>query len=258
MSIDPEVTQKVTQLQPGASIVRKLGEGASAVVYEVRLEEGANAFLKYYFKSDADSVQYLKNESAILSTLATQPTISLHVPRLLASNESMILMQPVVEELKINQFTPIYLTQLVQVLRKVHQDVGIVHRDMQPDNVLRNATSDTILLIDWACSTKKNEPVSYDGTIFYAAQELIPLVFTEKQYQPKPAHDLESIIKILYHILNEDKVEQCDIDVCQLDEVSEWWNQAFNEAPWPTYLQAARAEDYDALLKIIEDSFHRE
>ena len=216
MSTDAELNLKVNQLRAGASIVRSLGEGASAVVYEVRMNDGANAFLKYYFKSDADSVQYLNNESTMLSALATQPTISPHVPHLLASNESMILMHPVVEELKLNQFTAVYLTQLIQVLRKIHQGVGIIHRDMQPDNILRNHTSDTVLLIDWACSTKKNEPVPYDGTIFYAAEELIPLVFTPTLYQPTPAHDLESIVKILYHILNEDKVEQCDIDVCQL------------------------------------------
>jgi hypothetical protein len=52
------------------------------------------------------------------------------------------------------------------------------------------------LIIDWACSTKTNQFVLYDGTIFYAADAVLPLVFTEVKYYPKPAHDLESIVKI--------------------------------------------------------------
>ena len=164
-------------------------------------------------------------------------------------------MSPIVEELNIARLSKIYFLQLVRTLRVIHQELCIIHRDLQPDNILRNSKLDHIFLIDWACSTKTEQCVQYDGTIFYAAEELIPLVFTETKYRPKPGHDLESVVKILYHAFNQAKMDDCDIDVCQLDEVKQWWRAALSEAPWPSYLQAARDENYDALTEIILERF---
>jgi chromatin segregation and condensation protein Rec8/ScpA/Scc1 (kleisin family) len=47
-------------------------------------------------------------------------------------------------------------------------------------------------------------------------------MFTDIQYKPTNAHDLESIIKLLYHAINQENVDQCDVDVCQLNDVIAW------------------------------------
>ena len=212
-------------------------------------------FLKYYSKSDADSVAYFNNESSLLGILTKHPTVSSCVPRLLACSDGMILMSPIVEELNIARLNKVYFLQLVRTLRVIHQELGIIHRDLQPDNILRNSELDHIFLIDWACSAKTEPCVPCDGTIFYATEELIPLVFTETKYRPKSGHDLESVVKILYHVFNQAKMDDCDMDVCQLDEGKQWWRAALSEAPWPSYLQAARDENYDALMEIILERF---
>ncbi len=256
MSQYDDLDSKLDEIHPGATIIRILGEGASAVIFKVRLTDGTQAFVKYYFKSDADSAVYVKNEPAILTMLCKHPMLSAHVPQVLAYNNSMILMSPVVEELPINQINKAYTIQMVRILRIIHQEFHTVHRDLQPNNILRNNVTNTVVIIDWACSTVTNQSVPYDGTIFYAADEVLPLVFTEVKYDPKPAHDLESIVKILYHVFNQAEVDECEIDICQLNEVSQWWKNALEKTPWPSYLKAARDEDYDALLQIIEQCFN--
>jgi hypothetical protein len=66
MANETNLDFQVNTLHSGAIIVRTLGEGASAIIYEVKLKDGAHAFIKYYFKSDADSVTYFQNESTII------------------------------------------------------------------------------------------------------------------------------------------------------------------------------------------------
>ncbi len=80
-------------------------------------------------------------------------------------------------------------------------------------------------------------------------------MFTDIQYKPTNAHDLESIIKLLYHAINQENVDQCDVDVCQLNDVIAWWNEAFKDSSWLSYLNAARQENSEAMIKIIEQCF---
>ncbi len=59
-------------------------------------------------------------------------------------------------------------------------------------------------------------------------------------------------------MVNQEKVDRCDVEVCHLNDVINWWNDAFKDLPSRSYLNAARQEEYESILEIIEQCFSTE
>ena len=62
--------------------------------------------------------------------------------------------------------------QLVETVIECHR-AGVVHRDIKPDNILINTSTDTIKLIDFGCGSIFTEfQISFEGTEAYQPPEL--------------------------------------------------------------------------------------
>ncbi|CAF1187676.1 unnamed protein product, partial [Didymodactylos carnosus] len=114
-------------------------------------------------------------------------------------------------EEKVNTFTPFSINnmiiQIINGLKYIHDDVGLIHRDMKPPNILVEKNKPSFLIADFGFAHR--EPMSIKGTRGYFAPELLSSygLITEKS-------DIYSLGVIIRNILEEsNSIVQYSADV---------------------------------------------
>eukprot|EP00611_Tribonema_gayanum_P008372 TRINITY_DN1788_c0_g1_i2.p1 TRINITY_DN1788_c0_g1~~TRINITY_DN1788_c0_g1_i2.p1 ORF type:complete len:488 (-),score=101.57 TRINITY_DN1788_c0_g1_i2:262-1725(-) len=103
-----------------------------------------------------------------------------------------------------DEITPPMVTQLLRGLSFLHHTVGLVHNDIEPRHILRIGSSDAVkaLLIDYnTCREVGAEPEPrclYNGTLFYAADDVLCQLASNQPVCPAPRHDLVALVKSIY------------------------------------------------------------
>mmetsp|Transcript_16266 Transcript_16266/g.37459 ORF Transcript_16266/g.37459 Transcript_16266/m.37459 type:complete len:685 (-) Transcript_16266:158-2212(-) len=144
-----------------------------------------------------------------------------------------------------------FVEDLVSCLRGAHA-LGIVHRDVRPENVMKTAGG-KVILNDWGCSAKEGKQVSFAGTFRYASEEVLTSVIQGTDRLPQPKDDLHSLVRTVI-ALNDVDVRKKLSDVADgnyHDAICFWekWQQ-HNPFYAGTFFKAAETEDYETLKQL--------
>jgi RIO-like serine/threonine protein kinase len=87
-------------------------------------------------------------------------------------------------------------SELIDCLQGAHK-VGIIHRDVRPDNIMQDMQGH-VRLIDWGFASSKGDTnVPFQGTFRYASQEVLLAAISETARGPQPKDDLHSALRII-------------------------------------------------------------
>ncbi len=161
-----------------------------------------------------------------------------------------------------------HLCNLIDALQSVH-DLGYVHRDVRPDNILRLQFSQQPLLIDFGYAARADEMVPYSGTLHYASKEVL-MHLHEQPYVPfkfHPKNDLISLVQSAF-ALQQPYARSHLMDIktkapgstlfnrAAALQIVSFWNQQFSEMHvWQPCLKAAEDCDYDGLKDALSALF---
>ena len=65
------------------------------------------------------------------------------------------------------------MNQLLEVVRYLHDDLHMMHRDIKPENIIFDPTTKHIQLVDFGFACTDNYRMSYVGTPYYTACEIV-------------------------------------------------------------------------------------
>ncbi|MCA9658379.1 MAG: AAA family ATPase, partial [Myxococcales bacterium] len=168
----------------GYEILGLLSEGVNALVYRVRVDDGTTAVLKVA-RGDRDrSLAELRHEQELVARLP--PEDAVQVLRVVDTEPQAALLREdfgavslrehVRGKLSVDAFLPLAL-RLADLLVAVHSR-GIIHKDVNPQNVLIAPETGTIKLTDFSCSALLDReaaallaPDELVGTLPYMAPE---------------------------------------------------------------------------------------
>jgi serine/threonine-protein kinase len=160
-------------------LLKELGRGASAVVYEARGRDGQS----YALKVPTDGGETLRREAAIACSLssphvlrclgACQEGSSTYLKLELLPGETLAARLARRGRLKSAAIERL-AGQMLDALEAVH-GLGYVHRDLKPGNLFlsRERRKDTLKLMDFGLAAREGErhPAGCQGTAVYAAPE---------------------------------------------------------------------------------------
>ncbi len=173
---------------PHLRLVRRIGSGATAQVYEARREtDGEKIALKVVSLQaleDDSARTRVKREAQALQTLRHPSIVRLF--QFHESKENLFLELEFVDGTTLNQWveqnlSPLtepkvwILSQLAQALAAAHMD-GTIHRDLKPENILISKEGD-VKLTDFGLAkplqTEETQPGLLVGSLAYMAPELL-------------------------------------------------------------------------------------
>lgn len=143
----------------------KIGEGGFSVVYSaIELRTNQKVAIKIVPKSLpklSDNTKYLKKEIEIMMKIHHPSIVSLY--NVMEDDKNMYLVMEMVEgeNLRdiINHYGNIaeqtakkYFAQIINAMKYLHQELGIVHRDLKLDNIIIDS-NDNVRIIDFGLST---------------------------------------------------------------------------------------------------------
>jgi len=141
----------VTIIANKYEIIKKIGEGTFGKVFNGKnLRSGENIAIKIQYK---DIEKVLKHEAKIykyLKDISGIPNIRNYGTETGFNYLILDLLGPSLSDIEINPTESIkYMIQSINIIETVH-DIGIIHRDIKPDNFLiKNIDSSEIYLIDF-------------------------------------------------------------------------------------------------------------
>lgn len=177
----------------GYHVTRWLGQGSSSTAYQVASNSNSKEsfVLKWHTElSDASK------EKCILERLQELLPENLrnHVPKVVQMQRRMLLVSPVcTKQLGLERKD---LQTLLALLESCHSH-NIMHRDISPDNILRDERED-ILLNDWS-SASEGDPDTLAGAFYFASDFVLQNLEKKEPQQPfyRPQDDLHSLIRVV-------------------------------------------------------------
>jgi len=141
----------VTIIANKYEIIEKIGEGTFGKVFNGKnIRSGENIAIKIQYK---DIEKVLKHEAKIykyLKDISGIPNIRNYGTETGFNYLILDLLGPSLSDIEINSLQCIkYMIQSINIIETVH-DIGIIHRDIKPDNfLLKNIDSSELYLIDF-------------------------------------------------------------------------------------------------------------
>jgi len=221
-----------------------LGGGATSQVY--RASNGM--VVKLLADRFADLCE---NEKHILQQLSKNEAIQKYIPKVVEAANNALLMEP--EGLPLTHPTLAHWNQVLLILKELHAG-GYVHRDIRPNNILIQAGTQDVLLIDFGFSVDAAKLVPYCGTVHYASNSILEALSQEHQeIQCTPADDLVSLVHSAFSLhfpAFRSKLEK--IAHYERQQIRRFWDETLKNIPhWKACLQAAEQAHYDALAKLL-------
>jgi hypothetical protein len=170
---------------------RILGRGAQGCVFLLR--GPVDRFLKDF----TDQQHFSKEVEALRALNASNVS---GVPTLLAldNKQHAFAATPVGTMITMQRgkaWLLIAATCLASILQETH-NLKLVHRDVRPSNIITK--DNDVYLLDWACAAAVgNKVLMHAGTVYYAAIEVLEALNNKVPYEPKPSHDLESLVYVM-------------------------------------------------------------
>ena len=145
--------------------------------------------------------------------------------------------------------------ELIELLKRVHTQTGLIHRDVTIFNVFQ--FNDHIMLNDWGCAATMGVETVFSGNTTFAPQYILEKIILQGnkavRHTPTPKDDLEMVLKLFYLRIN---VYGCLIppDHTSIDDIREiysFWEEQFRPSVWTNLAEVARKSDYESLAKDI-------
>ena len=130
--------------------------------------------------------------------------------------------------------------------------MGIVHRDVRPENVMKTAGG-KVVLNDWGCAANEGTEVPFAGTFRYASEEVLSSVINGKDRSPKPKDDLHSLVRTVVALNDVDlRKKLSDIPDRNYDQATRFWKEWQQQYPLfaKPLFAAAEEGDYDTLKQL--------
>ncbi len=162
----PQITRR------GYKIIKQLGQGGFGTTYLVVEEVGSMSYqyaLKHFTFPSHDPDSYataqrlFQREAAILKTLNGHPQIPNFIDYW-DENQEFYLLQEFISgdtlynelnhDKKSEEYVVEFLTSILEILRFVHQS-KIIHRDINPSNIIRRSSDNQLVLIDFGAGAIK-------------------------------------------------------------------------------------------------------
>ena len=242
----PQITASGTN--ESVKIASLIGEGATSNVYTAnfRGKDGVLKLLKDGFKNLAD------HEFRVLRHLQ-QSEVS-GIPGSVTKIQDGVLFfgeeLTHVESLDREQFG-----NLIDCLRDTHK-ANVVHRDVRPDNIMQDSEG-KVCLIDWGfayfCQVATATASEFQGTFWYASDEVLASTISALPRYPQPKDDLESLARIVVSQLSPScRNDLADIKAGDLAAARTFWadkRRANVVHEW--IFDSANSCDYDNLKGAI-------
>jgi len=216
-SFPPIATGDRDALSPGVTlggmyrVLHEISRGAMGVVYrgeDLGLgRQVALKVLRYDLASDADLVARFRAEAAMLASLHHTNLVQVHAfgtdgdlvyfVMELVEGEAVADTLTAVEQSGVPVEVPLVTKvthEIASALEAIHA-VGIVHRDVKPDNILIDRVHDRAVLVDVGVAKRKGAQREAAGTPGYAAPES----FMDRD--PTPAIDVYGLAATAYAML---------------------------------------------------------
>jgi len=220
-------------------VANKISSGKTSTTWRTTSGVVIKSYYSAYLESKNTEVQILKKLSNIPS-----------IPILEAEGENFIVITPFGTKFE-NFENSHQLTKFLQMLKKVH-DVGIIHRDIRPSNLI--IKDNLVYLIDWGFAVEKDKPEIYKGTLWCAANEI--LTSKTNSIASKPQHDLIMFVKMYYARYNRrlESLISRDFNLNQQngrEQCAKFWDTQCTGSNWVALLKACENEDYDEISTML-------
>ena len=231
----------------GFELQKKLEEGATSVVYEAQ-KSGLPTVLKVYksgFEVFADSEEQILAHLARNNVAGIRGCEKVGPPTALAFPEVFD---------RIEVVTSGHMQQLLECLKGAHR-VGVVHRDIRPENIMVDSSGGA-RLIDWGAAYMTNAGVvskGFTGTFRYASDAVLEAVIEGSAREPKPADDLESLVRAVLAV----NTVTIGNELAQLDQgdfigARDFWRRKrVSNDRYEVFFEAAGRCDYDVLKELV-------
>lgn len=177
------------------------------------------------------------------------------IPEVVSYDDDTLVIRPVCVAW---QPTERRVQALIKGLERLHS-IGYVHRDICPENVLLEHSTDTTVLIDFNTVIPVDQFVDFQGTIRHASDRVLQHVHRKPSEGPVPVHtpivytpadDLVSASRTIYHILENDRFPL--VCGCSNDDVITYWSQILhNNREWSEINDCAVQCDYSAVSSLL-------
>ncbi|RIA84439.1 kinase-like domain-containing protein [Glomus cerebriforme] len=190
-------------------LVRSVGVGRTSVVYKGTLSSN-NVSVAVKMAKKADYLSCFEREKNVLEELSSLN--SLHIPKILFSNDNTLVMTPFCE--KINNLQKKDIRDIIITLQNVHGR-GIIHRDLRKFNFLRNLgdLDKNILIVDWGYSTNNSESTSsFAGALECMPDYVLQSLISDEEITYEPRIDLICFVRSFYLMLHRPSLDRIPFD----------------------------------------------
>jgi len=177
----------------GFSVVRMLGSGKTATVYEVD-DATERKFAKLFSEqSEREREWEILQQLTPLHILPFRGLQSVDGMSGRGQPQYAIVGSPVLQAVTESTLHREHWIQLLDNLRLLHEN-GYVHRDVRPANIMLD--NNTLKLIDFGYASKAGRECLFAGTITFASRAVLEkLASGAVAFTPQPSDDLESLVK---------------------------------------------------------------
>ncbi|KAG2393587.1 hypothetical protein C9374_007118 [Naegleria lovaniensis] len=145
---------------------------------------------------------------------------------------------------------------LIDLLQKVHSR-GICHRDIRPENIMKNGNDGKLIFIDWGFACKADEMTQFAGTVSFCADEYLECIFHPHGFKSyKTKYDCESLLKTFCYWASSNKFHSVSRnEFHKAREARKFWNQ-FDELNFKAIVYQIRngTDPYAALKSFWQNN----
>jgi hypothetical protein len=226
-----------------------IGEGATSTVYLGTLgqKEGAFKVMKSGFEPLADHEKQIIDHLERAGVPGLQHCIKIE--------NGVLFFDRLLQEIE-GSFSVGQVADMLNCLEKIHA-AGVVHRDIRPENIMKDAQG-RVYIIDWGFAwiqRQDAQPPPFEGTFRYASKNVLHAVLLNQPWHPKPADDLESLVKTVVAVNSgQHRIWHTLSAITQGDFMAArrvWSQECHRLAPLQTMLEAAANCDYLGLRKFF-------
>jgi len=230
-----------------------LGTGRFTRVYLAEDYSRQSYALKYYPPEYAGMGAYEENilRNLALNNIAHVPSVatSLWVDNSYALSLSPVGV-PILPAPIAVSITPALILPILHVLEHVH-GLGIIHRDVKPENIYLNANDTSqVILNDWGSCVMTPQPTDFQadpcffqGTPLYGEQHI-----RGQMQVPTKRLDLCSLVKTVF-VIKQQKIPPCGTE---WSDITNYWISVSRDFPeFQTVFTEAESLNYDALRRFF-------